>query len=466
MAADVGFVRINGYFYTRRQIQDFQDRQQEQYARPDQGGVRHVRIRLAVERVALAVQEHSGASQVAFWRAELGTDADTKLVRWEGGRQDGRLYLGQRSFEVIGELAGRTGRPWGEPDLGSSIDEQRDTLYELVAVAAHSAESPAPDAPAHRRPHLDEGVDGLPQSMRRGDEAWNRAATIEQHLFSHEVNALWAKTNFGPILDRLRAPQGVLAHLNDRTFRELAGSAPLDPGRRRQTEGHLAEGVISKGTAKRLLRPPKTLELTTREEAVRGFLDDLADRAGVERAAFLNTVMTAPPAQKAWQIAGALLASTPVPAEVYAETRERLSVAIDRVAPAVSTEESRHRATAEVDRAVQAIRSDHGIQSASEAPQVEARSAEGQSAGQAPRVDTPATAGNGVVRGGFGLPGGGPGGRRREMTPTDVTAGQGLPGARRELSAGSKDQLAAVWRGSARRTGPAADRPAPQSRAD
>lgn len=458
-------VNVNGWYVTRQEIEALQDRQRENYGRRDQGGERFVRVRLAVEGIAVAVQKRMGASELGFWRAELGRDRGVNLVRWEGGDMDGRLYLDERSFEVIGELTGKTGRRWGEQDLGSTVDEQRDTLYEVVQMAARSAESPAQDAPEHRKPHIDEGSDGRPwPSPTRGDDAWNRAATIEQHLFSNDVGSVWVKANFARVLDDLRQPHHLLSHLSDRAFKKLAGSAPLEPLSRHSTEQRLADGEIGPRAAKARLKPPKTLELTRIEQGMRGFLDDMADRAGVDRDEFLNLVTAAPPAQKAWQIAGSLLSAGPqLAAGEYPEAREKLSVAIDRAVRALNGTNSYRDVSDRVFRAAEALQGISETAEVSTEAQPPAPSLTESQAQVLPqtgvaqsRPEAPAT-GRPVVRGGFGLPAAVQT-RRGELTAAEVTAAQPPPGSR-PLTPERTREFAEQWRKTARRTGPATERP-------
>src|SRR5262249_9939166 len=68
-------------------------------------------------------------------------------------------------------------------------------------------------------------------------------------------------------------------------------------------------------------------------------LEDLSAHAGVDSQTFLDRVQSAPPAQKAWQIAGGLLAESSLrglPPDRYLDLQERLSAAVDQAVPALN----------------------------------------------------------------------------------------------------------------------------------
>jgi hypothetical protein len=273
-------------------------------------------IRYGVERISLNVQRlcgipegHGGWSQAV--RA-FGGDADGIWFRPNAEGGPGQIRVGDRQWEVLGEVTGRTGRRRGERPFGSSIAEQRDTLFELVAEEADRFRVNARDAPAHRRPLED----------REFVDPGKAYAS-----FSRRVNHVWLQSNFGKVVDAVRE-EGLLSEQTADRLMEQA------PNRRASMQGWAAEvaaGELSEDGYRSLAARPKTLQLDATDTALKGFLDDMAAHSGTAPAQFLNKIQVAPPDQKAWQVADSLMAKSPLsglPEDKYLEAKERLSVVV------------------------------------------------------------------------------------------------------------------------------------------
>lgn len=282
---------------------------------------REERVRSAVERVSVHVQRLSGVpDKQEWWHAGRGIGGDAMGIRFEPNHPaypDGRLHVGDRQWEVLGELTRQSGT-----EFGSSIGEQRDTLFELVAKSADRFRVNAPDAPDHRLPIEDRHF------VDPGD--------VREAAFSHRVNNVWLQQNFGAVVNGLRA-EGVLT---DQTAQQLLEKSPKDRESMERWAGELAAGQLTEGVYHRLADRPDSLELDRTDTAVKGFLDDLAAQSGTDSAMFLNQVQVAPPAQKSWQIAGSLMENSALrdlDPEKYLEAKEKLSVVVDEQAWTLTT---------------------------------------------------------------------------------------------------------------------------------
>ncbi len=290
---------------------------------------REERVRVAVERVSVHVQRLSGVpDKQEWWHAGRGIGGDAEGIRFQPDHPaypDGRLHVGDRQWEVLGELTGQSGT-----EFGSSIGEQRDTLFELVAKEADRIRVNAPDAPDHRLP-----VEGR-HFVDPGD--------VREAAFSLRVNNVWVQQNFGAVVDGLRA-EGLVT---DQTARQLLEKSPKDRESMQRWASELATGELSEDVYHRLADRPDSLELDRTDTAVKGFLDDLAAQSGTDSATFLNEVQVAPPAQKSWQIANSLMANSALrdlDPEKYLEAKEKLSVVVDEQAWTLTTA-SQHPQTA------------------------------------------------------------------------------------------------------------------------
>jgi hypothetical protein len=108
----------------------------------------------------------------------------------------------------------------------------------------------------------------------------------------------------------------------------------------RQIEADAASGLIGKKEAKSMLARPRTLDIEPVDEAVKGFVDDLSAHTGSDPKEFLDAIHVAPPAEKAWQIAGRLMADSPLQqldTDKYRDAREQLSRSDRTAGPAASS---------------------------------------------------------------------------------------------------------------------------------
>lgn len=310
-------------------------------------------VRVAVERAAVHVQLLSGVPEKQeYWHAGRGIDEDAKGIWFQPNHwqySDGRLHVGDRQWEVLGELTGQSGTKFG-----SSIGEQRDTLFELVAKSADRFRVNAPDAPDHRLPIEDRHF------VDPGD--------VHEAAFSHRVNNVWLQQNFGAVVQGLRS-EGVVT---DRTARQLLEKSPKDRESMERWAGELAAGEMTEGVYHRLADRPDSLELDRTDTAVKGFLDDLAVQSGTDSATFLNQVQVAPPAQKSWQIAGSLMENSALrdlDPEKYLQAKEKLSVVVDEQAWTLTTaSQPTHAASSQVITAFKSLEAE-AVPSPRTAPQ-------------------------------------------------------------------------------------------------
>lgn len=145
------------------------------------------RIR-AIARRLRGVQKEQGDR----WQAGRGVSRDAAEIWFRPNypaHEDGRLHLGDRQWEVLGELTRQTGRRLSEPDFGSSVAERHDILFELVAKEADRARVNSPDAPGHR----------IPNERRQFVDPGN----LGEWAFCRRVNNVWRQDNFGEVVNAL-----------------------------------------------------------------------------------------------------------------------------------------------------------------------------------------------------------------------------------------------------------------------
>jgi hypothetical protein len=307
--------------------------------------------------IAEQVRQESGADRLAVERVAYVRATGQAGIGFSKRRADSVvLYAGAQDAEALAELTGRpgsanrwngNGRKRPLPTLGSSIEEQRDMLYDFVRVVAAEVRTPIADAPEHRQPEYgvkySEPVDYRPLGPEEYTEWKWRQVDVEQTRFDAAVNDVWVKGNFDAVVSRLNRNPYLRDRplIDNKTFSKLMAKAPVE----RSEHGSVPDAE----------RPAK-LELTDREQAVKGFLEDLADRSGVDREVFISGAHNAPHSQQAWQMAGALMSNSRLSSlsdAKYGEVREELSVVVDEqtarlVSGDLPAAEARHEATERV----------------------------------------------------------------------------------------------------------------------
>ncbi|MDX2972012.1 hypothetical protein [Kribbella solani] len=286
--------------------------------RPDADALdsRDIEVGSRIERIALITRELSGlpGGGNGWWHAERSRRDDLQIWFDRNSRPvgpEGTLNVGGRAWEVIGEMTGQSRAGFGQPAFGSAVEEQRDVLFALVAEEADRAAIGAPDAPPHRPPYEASGP-GYPR----------------QRLNSLAVSEIWLQRKFGEVVDAMRT-DGIVS---DQTARRLLAQAPKDVAVVASYGRALADGTLDPKSYQERTARPANLQLSRSATAVQGLLDDLAKQAGANPRLFIREVHLASPPQKSWQIAGRLLANSPLQAqspEKYLETKEQLSVVVE-----------------------------------------------------------------------------------------------------------------------------------------